>query len=408
MIGQAFQQLWLTTGLLGFLSAGGWGNLLMILVGFVLLYLAIAKGFEPLLLVTIGFGCILANIPFAYIASVDPNATHGGVGFIKLLYDMGIETGLFPILIFMGVGAMTDFGPLIANPKTLLLGAAAQVGIFAALLGALLLSFIPGINFDLHAAASIGIIGGADGPTAIYVTSRLAPDLLGSIAVAAYSYMALVPIIQPPIMRLLTTKKERLIKMEQLRPVSKLEKILFPISVLTVCAILLPSATPLVGALMFGNLAKECGVVNRLSDTMQNALMNIVTIFLGLSVGSKMAADQFLNLNTLGILVLGLVAFSLGTGTGVLIAKLMNKIDKKHPLNPLIGAAGVSAVPMAARVASKVGQESNPQNFLLMHAMGPNVAGVLGSAVAAGVLLAIVPYMEELVNGLRPALQLLM
>jgi oxaloacetate decarboxylase beta subunit len=367
------------------------------------LYLAIAKGFEPLLLVTIGFGCILANIPFAYIAGVDPSSSSGGVGFIKLLYDMGIETGLFPILIFMGVGAMTDFGPLIANPKTLLLGAAAQVGIFFALLGALVLSFIPGITFDLHAAASIGIIGGADGPTAIYVTSRLAPDLLGSIAVAA-----LVPIIQPPIMRLLTTKKERLIKMEQLRPVSKVEKILFPVSVLTVCAILLPSATPLVGALMFGNLAKECGVTNRLSDTMQNALMNTVTIFLGLSVGSKMEAAYFLNLNTLGILVLGMVAFSFGTGTGVLIAKLMNALDKKHPVNPLIGAAGVSAVPMAARVASKVGQEYNPQNFLLMHAMGPNVAGVLGSAVAAGVLLAVVPYMEPLVNGLRPALGLFM
>jgi oxaloacetate decarboxylase beta subunit len=408
MIGQAFSQLWQTTGLVGFLSAGGWGNIIMILVGFVLLYLAIAKGFEPLLLVTIGFGCILANIPFAYIAGVDPSSSSGGVGFIKLLYDMGIETGLFPILIFMGVGAMTDFGPLIANPKTLLLGAAAQVGIFFALLGALVLSFIPGITFDLHAAASIGIIGGADGPTAIYVTSRLAPDLLGSIAVAAYSYMALVPIIQPPIMRLLTTKKERLIKMEQLRPVSKVEKILFPVSVLTVCAILLPSATPLVGALMFGNLAKECGVTNRLSDTMQNALMNTVTIFLGLSVGSKMEAAYFLNLNTLGILVLGMVAFSFGTGTGVLIAKLMNALDKKHPVNPLIGAAGVSAVPMAARVASKVGQEYNPQNFLLMHAMGPNVAGVLGSAVAAGVLLAVVPYMEPLVNGLRPALGLFM
>ncbi len=407
MIGEAFGQLWATTGLVGFLAAGGWGNVLMIIIGFVLLYLAIAKGFEPLLLVTIGFGCILANIPFAYIAGIDPTSTHGGEGFIKLLYDMGIETGLFPILIFMGVGAMTDFGPLIANPKTLLLGAAAQVGIFAALIGALLLSFIPGINFDLHAAGSIGIIGGADGPTAIYVTSRLAPDLLGSIAVAAYSYMALVPIIQPPIMRALTTKHERLIKMEQLRPVSKLEKIIFPISVLTVCALLLPSATPLVGALMFGNLAKECGVVNRLSDTMQNALMNIVTIFLGLSVGSKMEAEKFLNLNTLGILSLGLVAFALGTASGVLIAKLMNAIDKHHPVNPLIGSAGVSAVPMAARVSSKVGQEANPQNFLLMHAMGPNVAGVLGSAVAAGVLLAVVPYMEELVNGVRPALQFL-
>ncbi len=408
MIGQAFSQLWQTTGLIGFLGAGGLGSVVMILVGLTLLYLAISKGFEPLLLIPIGFGCILANIPFAYVAGIDPTSASGGVGFIKLLYDMGIQTGLFPILIFMGVGAMTDFGPLIANPKTLLLGAAAQVGIFFALIGALLLSFLPGINFDLHAAASIGIIGGADGPTAIYVTSRLAPDLLGSIAVAAYSYMALVPIIQPPIMRLLTTKKERLIKMEQLRPVSKIEKILFPISVLTVCAILLPSATPLVGALMFGNLAKECGVVNRLSDTMQNALMNIVTIFLGLAVGSKMQADQFLNLNTLGILALGLVAFAFGTATGLLIAKVMNILDPKHPVNPLIGSAGVSAVPMAARVASKVGQEANPQNFLLMHAMGPNVAGVLGSAVAAGVLLAVVPYMEQLVNGVRPALAALM
>ena len=401
MIGQAFGQLWQSTGLVGFLANGGWGNAVMILVGFVLLYLAIKKGFEPLLLIPIGFGCILANIPGAFIAGVDSGGT---VGFIKLLYDTGIETGLFPILIFMGVGAMTDFGPLIANPKTLLLGAAAQTGIFIALLGALALSFVPGINFDLHAAASIGIIGGADGPTAIYVTSRLAPDLLGSIAVAAYSYMALVPIIQPPVMRLLTTKEERTIRMQQLRPVSKLEKILFPISVLTLCAILLPSATPLVGSLMFGNLAKECGVVNRLSDTMQNALMNIVTIFLGLSVGSKMEADKFLNLNTLGILVLGMVAFTLGTATGVLIAKLMNKLDPKHPVNPLIGSAGVSAVPMAARVSSKVGQEYDPQNFLLMHAMGPNVAGVIGSAVAAGVLLSVVPYMEDLINGLRPAL----
>jgi len=397
MIGSAFNQLWQSTGLFGFLGMAegfGVGNLIMILVGFILLYLAIKKGFEPLLLVPIGFGCILSNIPMAFIAGVDPST--GDPGFIKLLFDMGIDTGLFPILIFMGVGAMTDFGPLIANPKTLLLGAAAQFGIFVALLGALALSFIPGISFDLHAAASIGIIGGADGPTAIYVTSRLAPDLLGPIAVAAYSYMALVPIIQPPIMRLLTTKEERLIRMQQLRPVSKLEKILFPIVVLTTCAILLPSATPLIGSLMFGNLAKECGVVNRLSDTMQNALMNIVTIFLGLSVGSKMEASHFLNLNTLGILVLGMVAFAIGTGTGVMIAKLMNKLDPKHPVNPLIGSAGVSAVPMAARVSSKVGQESDPQNFLLMHAMGPNVAGVIGSAVAAGVLLAVVPFMEML------------
>lgn len=408
MIGQAFSQLWQTTGLVGFMAAGGLGNLVMILVGFALLYLAVKKGFEPLLLIPIGFGCILANIPFAYIAGVDPTTTFGGTGFIKILYDMGIDTGLFPVLIFMGVGAMTDFGPLIANPKTLLLGAAAQLGIFFALIGALVISFLPGINFDLHAAASIGIIGGADGPTAIYVTSRMAPDLLGSIAVAAYSYMALVPIIQPPIMRLLTTKKERLIKMEQLRPVSKVEKILFPISVLTICAILLPTATPLIGALMFGNFAREVGVINRLSDTMQNALMNMVTIFLGLSVGSKMQADKFLNLNTLGILALGLIAFAVGTAGGVLIAKLMNKLDPKHPVNPLIGSAGVSAVPMAARVSSKLGQEANPQNFLLMHAMGPNVAGVIGSAVAAGVLLAVVPYMEPLVNGLRPALALFM
>lgn len=401
-MGAAFNNLWHSTGLMGFLAQGGWGNALMILVGFLLLYLAIKKGFEPLLLIPIGFGCILSNIPLAYISGIDP--ANGAAGFVKILFDAGIESGLFPILIFMGVGAMTDFGPLIANPKTLLLGAAAQFGIFFALMGALVLSFLPGINFDLHAAASIGIIGGADGPTAIYVTSRLASDLLGSIAVAAYSYMALVPIIQPPIMKALTTPKERMIKMQQLRPVSKVEKIIFPISVLTVCAILLPSATPLMGALMFGNLLKECGVTNRLSDTAQNALMNTVTIFLGLSVGSKMEASRFLNLNTLGILLLGMVAFGIGTASGVLIAKLMNKLDPKHPINPLIGSAGVSAVPMAARVSSKVGQEYDPQNFLLMHAMGPNVAGVIGSAVAAGVLLASVPAMEPLVNGLRPAL----
>src|SRR5574344_1493137 len=310
-------QLWITTGLYGFIhEEKGWGMVVMILVGFLLLYLAIKKGFEPLLLIPIGMGCILSNIPYAYIASVDPTSTHAAAGFIKILYDAGIETGLFPILIFMGVGSMTDFGPLIANPKTLLLGAAAQLGIFTALIGALFLSFIPGINFDLNVAASIGIIGGADGPTAIYVTRYLAPDYLGSIAVAAYSYMALVPIIQPPIMKALTTEKERKIRMQQLRPVSKVEKIIFPISVLTVCALLLPSACPLIGALMFGNLCKECGVVNRLSDTMQNALMNIVTICLGLSVGSKMAAEKFLNLETLGILLLGMVAFGIGTAGG--------------------------------------------------------------------------------------------
>ena len=385
------QQLLLSTGVYGFLQPGGWGNAIMILVGFLLLYLGIKKGFEPLLLIPIAMGCILSNIPYAYIAGVDP--TSGDAGFIKILYDAGIESGLFPVLIFMGVGAMTDFGPLIANPKTFLMGAAAQLGIFTALIGALLLSFIPGINFDLNVASSIGIIGGADGPTAIYVTSRLAPEYLGSIAVAAYSYMALVPIIQPPIMRALTTKKERLIRMQQLRPVSKTEKIVFPIMVITVCAILLPSACSLIGALMFGNLATECGVMKRLSDTMQNALMNTVTIFLGLAVGSKMAADVFLNLETLGILVLGMVAFGFGTAGGVLIAKIMNKVDPKHPVNPLIGSAGVSAVPMAARVSSKEGQKEDTQNFLLMHAMGPNVSGVIGSAVAAGVLISVVPTM---------------
>ena len=389
-------QLWITTGLYGFIhEEKGWGMAVMILVGFLLLYLAIKKGFEPLLLIPIGMGCILSNIPYAYIASVDPTSTHAAAGFIKILYDAGIETGLFPVLIFMGVGSMTDFGPLIANPKTLLLGAAAQLGIFTALLGALLLSYIPGINFDLAVAGSIGIIGGADGPTAIYVTSRLAPAYLGSIAVAAYSYMALVPVIQPPIMKALTSEKERKIRMSQLRPVSKIEKIIFPVMVITICAILLPSAAPLIGALMFGNLAKQCGVIGRLADTMENALMNIVTICLGLSVGSKMAADRFLNLETLGILFLGMIAFGIGTAGGVLLAKLMNKLDPKHPINPLIGAAGVSAVPMAARVASKVGQEADSQNFLLMHAMGPNVAGVIGSAVAAGTLLAVVPGMLQ-------------
>ncbi len=390
--------LWNTTGIVGFIGAdptgvGSWKSAVMILVGFLLLYLAIKKGFEPLLLIPIATGCILSNIPFAYIAGIDPST--GDVGFIKLLFEAGIDSGLFPILIFMGVGAMTDFGPLIANPKTLLLGAAAQLGIFTALIGALLLSFLPGINFNLAVAGSIGIIGGADGPTAIYVTSRLAPEYLGSIAVAAYSYMALVPIIQPPIMKALTTEAERKIKMQQLRPVSQLEKIIFPFMVITVCAVLLPSACPLIGALMFGNLARECGVINRLSDTMQNALMNTVTIFLGLSVGSKMAADKFLNLETLGILLLGMVAFGVGTAGGVLLAKLMNKIDPKHPVNPLIGSAGVSAVPMAARVSSKVGQEADPQNFLLMHAMGPNVSGVIGSAVAAGVLMAVIPSMLQ-------------
>ncbi len=373
-----------------------WQSLIMICVGLLLVYLAIAKGFEPLLLIPIGMGGILANIPVANIASLPVVEIINGIpitlssgGFLGQIYSFGIETGLFPLLIFIGVGAMTDFGPLIANPKTALLGAAAQIGIFATLLGAVVLSdYVPFINFSLRDAASIGIIGGADGPTAIFTASRLAPHLLGAIAVAAYSYMALVPIIQPPIMKLLTTEEERKIKMNQLRPVSKREKIIFPLSVIILVALLLPDAAPLIGALMFGNLIKESGVTERLSKTAQNELINIVTILLGLAVGSKLAADKFLRFETLGILVLGLIAFSMGTAGGVLLAKIMNKFSKEK-INPLIGAAGVSAVPMAARVASKVGQEANPQNFLLMHAMGPNVSGVIGSAVAAGVLLAI-------------------
>jgi oxaloacetate decarboxylase beta subunit len=359
----------------------GLGQLIMIAVGCLLVYLGIKKGFEPLLLIPIGFGGILANIPVAEIA--------GPHGFLGLIYAFGIKTGLFPLLIFMGVGAMTDFGPLIANPKTALLGAAAQFGIFTTLIGALWLSGIfEGINFTLQDASAIGIIGGADGPTAIFLAGRLAPDLLGAIAVAAYSYMALVPIIQPPIMKLLTSKEERGIEMKQLRHVRKVEKIIFPLLVLGLCIFLLPDATPLIGMLMFGNLIKECGVVDRLSNTAANELINIVTILLGLSVGSKLAADKFLQLETLGILGLGLVAFAIGTASGVLLAKLMNKFSKEQ-INPLIGAAGVSAVPMAARVVNGVGVEENPHNFLLMHAMGPNVAGVIGSAVAAGVLLAL-------------------
>ncbi|MFP4564656.1 MAG: sodium ion-translocating decarboxylase subunit beta [Spirochaetia bacterium] len=376
-----------------------WGQAVMIVVGLVLIYLGIAKQFEPLLLIPIGFGGILANVPLAEIAKLTVTQVVGTEvvqefgGFIGQIYGFGIEGGLFPLLIFMGVGAMTDFGPLIANPKTALLGAAAQFGIFTTLLGALALTDVLGFlgfDFSLADAASIGIIGGADGPTAIFLASRLSPDLLGSIAVAAYSYMALVPIIQPPIMRALTSKKERMIKMEQLRPVSKSERIVFPIAVLGICILLLPSATPLIGALMFGNLIKECGVAERLSRTAQNELINIVTIMLGLAVGSKLQADKFLTVETIGILILGLLAFGIGTATGLLLAKLMNRLSKK-PINPLIGAAGVSAVPMAARVANKVGLEANQQNYLLMHAMGPNVAGVIGSAVAAGVLLSIVP-----------------
>jgi len=372
-------------------------------ISLLLIFLAIKKDFEPLLLIPIGFGGLLANVPYppelvnnvAHSISVVSNgmvhvSEQGGV--LGMISGMGIETGLFPLLIFMGVGAMTDFGPLLANPRTALLGAAAQFGIFTSLIGALILAnFFPGVfKYNLSDAAAIGIIGGADGPTAIFLATKLSRDYLGAIAVAAYSYMALVPIIQPPIMRLLTTKKEREIKMEQLRHVSRTEKIVFPIIVFILCWLLLPSATPLIGMLMFGNLLKECAVTDRLSNTAQNALMNAVTILLGLGVGSKLAADKFLRPETLGILGLGLFAFCIGTSSGVLLAKLMNAFSRKK-INPLIGAAGVSAVPMAARVANKVGLEENPNNYLLMHAMGPNVAGVIGSAVAAGVLLTLVP-----------------
>ncbi|MDD5227562.1 MAG: sodium ion-translocating decarboxylase subunit beta [Methylococcales bacterium] len=368
--------LWQSTGIYNFTA----GQAFMMLIGFLLLFLAIKKGFEPLLLLPIGFGAILSNIPVAGIAE------EGGI--LYFLY-YGIKLGIFPLLIFMGVGAMTDFGPMLANPKTLLLGAAAQVGIFASLIGALALNVIPGLEFSLKDAAAIGIIGGADGPTAIYVASKLAPDLLGAIAVAAYSYMALVPLIQPPIMRALTTEAERKIEMQQLRHVSKTEKILFPLTLLLLSILLLPSATPLVGMFALGNLMNACGVVDRLSQTAQNELINIVTIFLGLAVGSKLSAEAFLQVKTLGILALGAVAFAIGTASGIMMAKLMNRFSDT-PINPLIGAAGVSAVPMAARVANKIGLESNPHNFLLMHAMGPNVAGVIGSAVAAGVLLSLI------------------
>ncbi len=373
----SLNKLWLSTGLANFEL----GQVMMMLVGCGLLYLAIARNFEPLLLLPMGFGAILTNIPVAGFSEVG--------GLLHYIYYAGIDTGIFPLIIFMGVGAMTDFGALIANPKTLLLGAAAQFGIFATLFGAIALNYVPGIEFTLKDASAIAIIGGADGPTAIFLASKLAPELLGAIAVAAYSYMALVPIIQPPIMRALTSIDERKIEMAQLRPVTKIEKIVFPLGVLLMTIFFLPAATPLVGMFCLGNLMRESGVVDRLSSTAQNELINITTIFLGLGVGSKLSAHAFLNVETLGILALGAVAFSIGTASGVLMAKLMNKLSKT-PINPLIGAAGVSAVPMAARVANKVGLEANPHNFLLMHAMGPNVAGVLGSAVAAGILLALV------------------
>ncbi|WP_439134008.1 sodium ion-translocating decarboxylase subunit beta [Pseudomaricurvus sp.] len=432
-----FIGLWQDSGLYLMTS----GQLIMIVVGLLLLFLAINKNFEPLLLVPIGFGGILANIPGAELASSAVEAAlhaahpdvlaafadtlglsadstvaavkeaynHASVslhaqlalqasdfgynnGMLYNFYSVAIASGVAPLVIFMGVGAMTDFGPLLANPKTLFLGAAAQFGIFATIMGAVGMSYLGWMDFSIADAAAIGIIGGADGPTAIYVSSLLAPELLGAIAVAAYSYMALVPLIQPPIMKALTTEEERKITMTQLRVVSKREKIAFPIVVLILVAMLLPSAAPLLGMFCFGNLMKECGVVDRLSDTAQNALINITTIFLGLSVGSKLAADKFLDPKTLGILALGIVAFGIGTAMGVLMAKLMNRFSEQK-LNPLIGSAGVSAVPMAARVSNRVGLEANPQNFLLMHAMGPNVAGVIGSAVAAGVMISMVQSM---------------
>ena len=377
MQSELLEKLWVTTGIANF----EWGQVLMIGVGILLLYLAIVKKFEPLLLVPIGFGGILSNVPVAGIAGPD--------GMLGMIYHVGIETGIFPLLIFMGVGALTDFGALIAMPRTLMLGAAAQFGIFTTLIGALALNAVPGLDFTLADAAAIGIIGGADGPTAIFLASQLAPDLLGAIAVAAYSYMALVPIIQPPIMKLLTTESERKVKMQQLRHVSQKEKIAFPLVVLILCVIFLPTAVPLIGMLTFGNLLRECGVVDRLSKASQNEIINVVTIFLGLAVGSKLSSEKFLNVETLGILVLGMAAFAVGTAAGVLMGKLMHRMSGGK-INPLIGAAGVSAVPMAARVVNKVGLEADHHNYLLMHAMGPNVAGVIGSAVAAGILLAIV------------------
>ena len=366
--------LWENTGLFQITI----GQVVMIIIGMLLLYLAINKNFEPLLLVPIGFGGVLANIPGAGLA--DPG------GILYQFYTIGIESGAFPLIIFMGVGAMTDYCPLLANPKTLFLGAAAQFGIFATLMGAVLLSTFGVFDFSLADAAAIGIIGGADGPTSIYVASKLSPDLLGAIAVASYSYMALVPLIQPPIMRALTTQSERTIKMVQQRHVSQREKIVFPLLLLLLVAFLLPDAAPLLGMFCFGNLMKECAVVDRLSNTTQNSLINTVTIFLGLAVGSKLSAESFLDFTTLGILLLGMVAFSIGTASGVLMAKLLNKFGGGG-INPLIGSAGVSAVPMAARVSNKLGLEADPHNFLLMHAMGPNVAGVIGSAVAAGIMI---------------------
>lgn len=359
----------------------GWQELLMIIVGFVIIYLGAAKNFEPLLLLPIGFGTVFVNIPFGGMG----NAPHG---FLHIIYEAGVGNEFFPLIIFMGIGALTDFGPLIANPKTALLGAASQFGVFGTLFGITAFNLIPGFDFTMKEASAVAIIGGADGPTTIYIAAKLAPHLLATVAVAAYSYMALVPIIQPPIMKALTTKEERLIRMKQLRHVSKIEKVLFPLSALILAILLLPSAAPLIGCLMFGNFIREVGIVDRLSKTLQNELLNIVSIFLSLGVGSQMTPEKFLNASSLSIVVLGLLAFCIATATGVLVAKLMN-LFLKEKINPLIGSAGVSAVPMAARVSNKVGLEADPGNFLIMHAMGPNVAGVIGTAIAAGVMIAV-------------------
>jgi oxaloacetate decarboxylase beta subunit len=358
----------------------GWQRLIMMAVGFLIIYLGAAKGFEPLLLVPIGFGTVFVNIPGGGMY-----AEHSGM--LKLIYDAGVGNEFFPMLIFMGIGAMTDFGPLIANPKTALLGGAAQLGVFVTLLGVTLMNLVPGIDYNMLEACAISIIGGADGPTTIYVAGKLAPHMLAVVAVAAYSYMALVPIIQPPIMKLLTSKKERLIQMKQLRHVSKIEKILFPISLLILAILLLPPAAPLIGMLAFGNFVREIGCIERISKTMENELLNIVSILLSLGVGSQMTPDKIMNPSAVGIIFLGLFAFAVATAGGVLMAKLMN-LFLKEKVNPLIGSAGVSAVPMAARVSNKVGLDEDPGNFLLMHAMGPNVAGVIGTAIAAGVFIA--------------------
>lgn len=374
---EQLQRLWAETSLMH----GSFGQWFMMLIGLGFMYLAIAKKFEPLLLLPIGFGAILANIPNAGLVEAG--------GFLENVYTVGISTGIFPLLIFMGVGALTDFGALIANPRTLLLGAAAQFGIFATLLGAMGLNVIPGLNFSLQDASAIAIIGGADGPTAIFLAARLAPELLGAIAIAAYSYMALVPIIQPPIMRLLTTEKERAIPMQQLRTVSTKEKLCFPFLILLITILFIPAATPLIGLFCLGNILRECGVVSRLLHSAQNDILNGVTLLLGLGVGSRLSAERFLQLETLAILALGACAFAIGTASGILMGKVMC-YTSRGKINPLIGAAGVSAVPMAARVVNKIGLEANPHNYLLMHAMGPNVAGVLGSAIAAGILLALV------------------